>query len=109
MLEHGQWIGRVDPHFVRAPKVALQKTMLPKGFLLKHGKMKKTMRENVMMVAGGGSKKSFFLKRLKKILMNSERDPDFPGILEILKEAGLCRKVTRKDCDVCGMREGTGV
>ena len=99
--ERGQWIARVDPHFVRVPKVALQKTLLPRGFVVTHGKMKKTMRENVLMIAGGGSKKSFLLKRLKKLLTNSEHDPDFPGILEILKELGLCRKVPRKDCDMC--------
>ena len=79
----------------------MQKTLLPRHFLLKHGKMKKTMRENVLMIAGGGSKKSFILKRLKKLIKNSEYDLEFPGILESLKGLGLCRKVPRKDCYMC--------
>ena len=101
VFEHLGDIARVDPHFVRVPKVALQKTLLPRRFVVKHGKFRKSMRENVMMIAGGGSKKSFLLKRLKRMLTNSEHDPTFPGILEVLKEVGLCRKVPRKDCDIC--------
>ena len=96
--ECGQWVARVDPHFARVLKVPLQKTLLLRGFVVTHGKMKKTMRENVLMIACGGSKKSFLLKRFKKLLMNSEHDPDFPGILEVLKELGMCMKVPRKDC-----------
>ena len=68
---------------------------------MKHGKMRKTMRENVLMIAGGGSKKSFIPKRLKKLIKNSEYDLEFPGILESLKGLGLCRKVPRKDCYMC--------
>ena len=98
--EHFGDIARVDPHFARVLKVASQKTHLLRGFLLTHGKMKKTMRENVLMIVGGGLKKSFLLKRFKKIITNSMDDPDSLGILEILKLVGLCRKVPRKE-DIC--------
>ena len=83
--------------------MALQKTLLPRGFLLHNGEMKKTMRENVMMVAGGGCKKSFFIKKLLNSLKNSMVDKIFPGIMEILKEVGMLRKVPDEECGMCKM------
>ena len=64
------------------------------------------MRENVMMIAGGGCKKSFIMKKLMKALTNSTCDRSFPGIKEILREAGLFRKAQEKDCDMCKMHSG---
>ena len=93
IYQHIGDISRVDPHFVRIPKTALQKSLCGKHWVIKNGNIKKSMRENVMMIAGGGLKKSFILKTLMKVAFrNRETDPDLAGNLDLLVQSGLTRR-----------------
>ena len=82
----------MDPQFIRVPMVALMKAMVPKDCEVRAGCLKKSFRENVMMVASGGCRKSTITKLAYKLVRNSVDDPDVAGILEVLIKQGMCRK-----------------
>ena len=75
---------RVDPHFIRFPKVAMQKSWMPRHWLMEVGTFEVSSKENVLMVGGSALRKSTILKMLRAIVRNESTNEDQPGIDEVL-------------------------
>ena len=89
---------RVDPHFIRFPKVAMQKSWMPRSWLMEVGTFEVSSKENVLMVGGSALRKSTILKMLRAIVRNKSTNEDQPGIDEVLTQLGF-KERGQKDCD----------
>ena len=59
---------KVDPHFVRFPRIATMKTLMPKASRVTFkGGVAASLQENVFMLAGSSNKKSTILKLWRKL------------------------------------------
>jgi len=97
---------RVDPNFVRFPKIGFQKSLMPADFVVRQGSHRKSMRENILMVAGGGLKKSYIIKMLRGLLRNMAQHDNLPGIFETLQRHGFCRKKNHRYSERARPRDG---
>lgn len=73
---------KVDPHYIRFPRVASLKMLLPKSSRMTFANgISMAFQENIMMLGGASLKKSTILRMLRRILQEELRP--------LLRRAGL--------------------